>query len=135
MLGDPTLSTTLLSTTLRRGAGGDAAELGSSDVATQLIKVSTAVNLLQTPEVSEARFNSRTNTFLCCGSLLVSCCVLFTIYCSFQAVLLVTADMCLVGIGTYKLATQLADFTVNLLSTGKQVVLHLSKQSMMDSVF
>ena len=35
----PTLSTTLLSTTLKRGAGGDAIEYGTTDLAAQLIKV------------------------------------------------------------------------------------------------
>ena len=42
MMGDttaPTLSTTLLSTTLKRGPGGDAVEYGTVDLATQLIKV------------------------------------------------------------------------------------------------
>ena len=35
----PTLSTTLLSTTLKRGAGGDAVEYSTTDLAAQLIKV------------------------------------------------------------------------------------------------
>ncbi len=43
MLGDTAgrtlLSTTLLSTTIKRGAGGDAVEYTSLDLATQLIKV------------------------------------------------------------------------------------------------
>ena len=42
MMGDvtvPTLSMTLLSTTLKRGPGGDAVEYGTVDLATQLIKV------------------------------------------------------------------------------------------------
>ena len=42
MMGDttvPTLSTTLLSTTLKRGPGGNAVEYGNVDLATQLIKV------------------------------------------------------------------------------------------------
>ncbi len=35
-----------------------------------------------------------------------------------QAVLSVSADMCLVGIGSYAMAKQLADLTVQLLNTG-----------------
>ncbi len=35
----PTLSTTLLSTTLKRGAGGDAMEFSTTDLSAELIKV------------------------------------------------------------------------------------------------
>ncbi len=50
MLGDTggrtLLSTTLLSTTIKRGAGGDAIEYSALDLATQLIKVRNYIAFL-----------------------------------------------------------------------------------------
>ncbi len=45
--GRTLLSTTLLSTTIKRGAGGDAVEYTSLDLATQLIKVRFCIVYIQ----------------------------------------------------------------------------------------